>query len=196
MLLVFPTPDNLVLGPQNKAAIETLITFYNPDTTGFEITGCKSNSSLLWDGTENDSLERQLRVRNELLVTGSANMYVTGSRIFKEYEDTLSGILVFPNDFLVLGASNKDYPQDLAQTFDPETEIFSVVGCSHGKSSIDQGNEKLANGRANRLKDALMVAGISEEYIYDEGCWASQHFDEVMPRRGVLLTRKKLIDKI
>jgi len=128
-------------------------------------------------------------------VTGKYNMYVTGgsnfNRIFRQYDDTLSGILVFPDDSLVLGEKNKEYIQSIARTFDPESEIFSVVGCSHGKTNIIEGNEKLANGRANRVKRALMVAGVDEQLIYDEGCWASQQYDAVMPRRGVLLTLKK-----
>jgi len=70
LLLVFPSKDNLYLGDRNKVAIKKLLEFYNPESTGFSITGCKGNSSLLWDGTEGDSLERQLRVRNELLVAG------------------------------------------------------------------------------------------------------------------------------
>jgi len=117
-------------------------------------------------------------------VTGKTNMFYN-----------LSGVLVFPNDSLRLGAANKSYIVNLAKTFDPETEIFSVIGCSHGKSAIENGNEILANGRANRVKEALMLAGVGEQYIYDEGCWAPQVFDDVMPRRGVLLTRKQLIKK-
>jgi len=70
VLLVFPTRDNLVLGQQNKSAIKKLVQFYDPNQTGFGITGCKRHNSLLWDGTESESLERQLRVRNELLVAG------------------------------------------------------------------------------------------------------------------------------
>jgi len=132
-------------------------------------------------------------------VTGKTNMFYTlvsnFAKKFEGYEDNLSGVLVFPNDSLRLGAANKSYIVNLAKTFDPETEIFSVIGCSHGKSAIENGNEILANGRANRVKEALMLAGVGEQYIYDEGCWAPQVFDDVMPRRGVLLTRKQLIKK-
>lgn len=161
----------------------------------FKLDKSKTDSSTgifakLGNSSNNDTSEI-------LPVTGKTNMYESVdsnfSSLFKDYEDTLSGIIVFPDDSLALGESNKSYLRNLVKTFDPETEIFSVIGCSHGSTQIKNGNELLANGRANRVKDALMVAGIDNEHIYDEGCWAAQPYDEVMPRRGVVLTLKKKI---
>lgn len=65
--LVFPTDDTSILGEENKLGIKKLIASFDPDMHGFSLTGCASNKSLLWDGTETDSLDRQRRVYDELL---------------------------------------------------------------------------------------------------------------------------------
>lgn len=91
VLLVFPSSDSSFLGSQNKSAIKKLLQFYDADSTGFGITGCKRHKSLLWDGTEGDALDRQLRVRNELLVAGVDIARVRENGCFaNEYDSKLT----------------------------------------------------------------------------------------------------------
>lgn len=111
--------------------------------------------------------------------------------LFDEYEDVDRSILVFPNDSLRLGDGNKQIIDDYVAKMDPETDVLSVIGCSHGTSDLDNGNSLLALGRANRVKEAFLFSGVEHEHVMDEGCWAPQAFDEVMPRRGVVLTLKR-----
>ncbi len=123
------------------------------------------------------------------------NMYETLSSnyqdVFAGYRDVDQSILVFPNDSLRLGDVNKGIIERYVAEMDPETDILSVIGCSHGETDISNGNSLLALGRANRVKEALLFSGLEHDQILDEGCWAPQLFDDVMPRRGVVLTLKR-----
>lgn len=113
------------------------------------------------------------------------------SSVFVEYEDVESEILVFPNDSLQLGEVNKVIIERFVEQMNAETDILSVIGCSHGRTNISNGNSVLALGRANRVKEALMFSGVAHDKVLEEGCWAPVEFDEVMPRRGVVLTLKR-----
>lgn len=123
------------------------------------------------------------------------NMYETMTSnyrtVFTGYEDVDQSILVFPNDSLRLGDVNKGIIERYVAEMDPETDVLSVIGCSHGETQISNGNSLLALGRANRVKEALLFSGLEHDKILEEGCWAPQLFDEVMPRRGVVLTLKR-----
>jgi hypothetical protein len=67
--IVFPEKDTSYMGVNNKRAVVQLLNNFNPDSHGISITGCQ-NKTLLWDGTQSDSLDRQLRVRRELFAAG------------------------------------------------------------------------------------------------------------------------------
>lgn len=124
------------------------------------------------------------------------NMYETResnfSSIYTDYEDVEKKILIFPNDSLRLGETNKRIIERYVSMMEPETDVLSVIGCSHGKTAISNGNSLLALGRANRVKEAFLFSGIEHDSVMEEGCWAPRHFDEMMPRRGVVLTLKRL----
>lgn len=113
------------------------------------------------------------------------------NNVFTGYEDIEQSILVFPNDSLRLGDTNKQIIEQYVSRMDPDTDVLSVIGCSHGVTKINNGNSLLALGRANRVKEAFLFSGLEHDKILDEGCWAPQTFDEVMPRRGVVLTLKR-----
>jgi len=123
------------------------------------------------------------------------NMYETRRSNFDEllgqFDTVRREILVFANDSLVMGEDNKQIAHDIAKRFDADTDVVSVIGCSHGKSALDNGNEKLANGRADRVREEFLVAGLNAELVLHEACWANVHFDEMMPRRGVVVTHKR-----
>lgn len=104
-----------------------------------------------------------------------------------EYQKLSSQVLVFPNDSLVLGEQNKQYLRNLATDFQAESDVVRVIGCSHGRTQIDDGNQKLARGRAARVREELLLAGVNSHAILHEACWANVHFDEMMPRRGVVI---------
>ncbi len=112
--------------------------------------------------------------------------------VFEQYDDLVRKNLTFANDSLVLGSKNKNILVKLAKEVNPETDIVSVIGCSHGRTSFDNGNQLLAEGRAQRVTESLMFAGLDPELIFDEACWDSEYFDEQAPRRGVMVTHKRL----
>jgi len=111
--------------------------------------------------------------------------------VFKDYEVVNTAVLVFPDDSLLLGKLNKRSIIEYASVFNPETDVMSVIGCSHGPTQLNDGNAFLANNRAFRVKEEFLAAGIEPGKVLEEGCWAGTHFDK-MPARGVLLQHKRL----
>ena len=112
------------------------------------------------------------------------------AREFEAYDDVATATLAFPDDSLRLGTEQKGTIADYAERFRPGTDVVSVIGCSHGDSDLPNGNALLANGRANRVREALVYAGVPAEQVLDEGCWADSYHDS-FPRRGVVLTLKR-----
>lgn len=102
-------------------------------------------------------------------------------------------VLTFANDSTRMGDLNKARLSELLQSFNPESDILSVIGCSLGPTAYSGGQEGLARGRAKRVREELLYAGIPDSKILAEGCWAEETFDERMPRRGVVVTLKRPI---
>lgn len=114
------------------------------------------------------------------------------AELFEGYEDVQKDVLIFPNDSLRLGGENKTLIQEYADNVNAETDVLSVVGCSHGSSRVKNGNQVLAIGRANRVKEALIFAGLDHQLIFEEGCWDGEYYAP-MPARGVVLIHKRKI---
>jgi len=138
-------------------------------------------------GEEESSVDAfGLRVRQNLYGRLESNY----AQIFADYEDVDQHSVSFPNDSMLLGPEQKQVVIDYAARARPETDLVSVIGCSHGNTEIDNGNSVLAIGRANRIKEALVYAGVPAEMVLDEGCWADT-YHAVFPKRGVVLTLKR-----
>lgn len=133
---------------------------------------------------------------NEVVTRNRQNVAETRqsnfSDVFSVYKTLREEQLIFPNDSLVMGNSNKRIAREVAANFNPDVDVISVVGCSLGQTNIDDGNARLANGRALRVKEELILAGIAADRVLEEGCWASEQYDQQLPSRGVLLTHKRL----
>ena len=120
------------------------------------------------------------------------NVYEIGgsnyAQILNKREQVKKSVLIFGNDSLVMGDVNKREIDTFVEAFNPELDLFSIIGCSHGATSIVNGNALLATGRAQRVKEALLYAGVPEDRILDEGCWDPKYGVEEMPDRGVVIT--------
>lgn len=112
------------------------------------------------------------------------------SGLFEGYDNVEELVLVFDNDSLVLGPENKRRIRDALASANTDLDLFSIIGCSFGPTRLENGNELLAIGRANRVKEELIFAGVPRERILDEGCWAGSH-EASFPARGVVLTVKR-----
>ena len=123
------------------------------------------------------------------------NVYKTGKSAFGDYVIGYDGvykqILDFPNDSLKLTPETVRELEAISGMYRNGTDVVSVIGCSHGDTELDNGNALLAIGRSKRVRFALADLGVPEDRILDEGCWAPVHFDEVMPRRGVVIELKR-----
>ena len=101
-------------------------------------------------------------------------------------------ILLFPNDSVRMGGVNKIRIAQFVEQFDPDRDVFSLIGCSNGSTNVQGGSKALALGRAERVRQELLYAGIPDERILLEGCWSDEYYDEMMPRRGVVVSLKRL----
>ena len=157
----------------------------------FQVAGKRAVAN---QAAAHQALENQAAVKGVPPVA-KKNMYETRrsnfESVLQNYDSVRSDVLIFPNDSLVMGANNKRIAREIVASFDSGSDVISVIGCSHGKTSLVNGNQKLALGRSYRVKEELILAGIAADKILEEGCWANVHFDQKMPRRGVVVTHKR-----
>ena len=125
------------------------------------------------------------------------NLFETGTSryqdILQNYEVVDTAELVFPDDSLLLGKDNKNAIWKFAHSFNTETDVLSVIGCSHGSTKLENGNGYLANGRAFRVKEEFLSVGLAPKHVLEEGCWANVAH-QTMPARGVVVQHKRLIE--
>lgn len=191
-----PTSEQVFRGVAERTVTLNDDIFAVPDSTFSSVAfkpyeGRKIEDVLAAPGSQGKTAwwkrDKQNAVKRNIYETMSSNY----SDVFSGYEDIEQSILIFPNDSLRLGDTNKQIIDQYVSRMDPDTDVLSVIGCSHGETEISNGNSLLALGRANRVKEAFLFSGLEHDRILDEGCWAPQTFDEVMPRRGVVLTLKR-----
>ena len=113
--------------------------------------------------------------------------------VFSEMGIVNEKVLTFSADSTRVDDASKARLLELMQNFDPARDIFSVTGCSLGPTEHSGGQEFLARGRAERVKEELIFAGVPSSQILAEGCWAEETFDERMPRSGAVVTLKRPI---
>ena len=107
--------------------------------------------------------------------------------ILDDYEQVESQVVVFGDDSLVLGNTNKLLIAQMVEDRLEPGDIVSLVGCSNGPTALEIGNEGLALGRAERVTQALTSQGVPRDRILDEGCWAPVSAGDKFPSRGVVM---------
>jgi len=112
----------------------------------------------------------------------------TFSSLLDDYSKIYKYVVVFGNDSMVLGNTNKSLIDQLVENVLHEDDIVNLIGCSNGPTALEIGNEGLALGRASRVTDALLARGVPRENVLDEGCWAPvAEENDRFPSRGVVL---------
>lgn len=107
--------------------------------------------------------------------------------IFDDYNRIVREFVIFPNDSQKLGQPGKVLVKKLVSRYSENSDIIGIIGCSNGPTGLEIGNEGLALGRAKRITDELVAAGISRDKVYDEGCWSPSTGAEGFPNRGVVI---------
>jgi len=97
--------------------------------------------------------------------------------------------IIFDNDSLDLKPKGREQITKLMKFYEPETDVFRLIGCSIGPTKIDGGNELLALGRSERVAKELVDRQVQLESIFDEGCWSptAGETDKVYPPRAVVV---------
>lgn len=87
---------DLTLGKRNKAALASVIKGINQNKDVLLISGCSHGQSLLWDGTEVESLARQQRIKEEILSYGinSSNVRENGCFPTEYTDDLVPGMVI------------------------------------------------------------------------------------------------------
>ncbi|MGQ7846204.1 hypothetical protein ACUNV4_17095 [Granulosicoccus sp. 3-233] len=111
----------------------------------------------------------------------------TFASILDDYQRIDKQIIVFGNDSMVLGDTNKQLIEQFVDAKMKDNDVISLVGCSNGPTALDIGNEGLALGRAQRVTQALLARGVARDKVLDEGCWAPTNVGDRFPSRGVVM---------
>jgi len=98
--------------------------------------------------------------------------------------------LRFKSRNLDLGQKNKKAVSALLDRFDSASDLLVITGCSFGKSLIWDGTEVASLDRSQRIKEELLVRGVRNNRIREEGCFQTEYGEELLPRM-VILTLKK-----
>lgn len=129
---------------------------------------------------------------SKIASSNSMNVFDLGQSNYvnalSDHDSVVEQVLTFPNDSLRMGKANKQLLDALVTRFNPTTDLFSLIGCSLGPTNLKNGNAALALGRASRVREALLFAGVDRHKILDEGCWAGDSPRSTLPRRGVVVT--------
>jgi len=128
--------------------------------------------------------EKHPRHRQNVLTLGTSNYQVT----LRNYRVLQKKILDFPSDSLQLSANYRHYLWLVANRFNPESDLVSVVGCSNGPTAVAGGNSTLASGRATRVEQLLIHNGIPPQAILTEACWSNRLDRDDFPNRGAIVT--------
>lgn len=108
--------------------------------------------------------------------------------LLDDYNRIVREFVIFPNDSKNLGRPGKLLVKKLISRFSENSDIIGITGCSNGSTKLAIGNEGLALGRANRIADELVAAGVSRDKIFDEGCWSPTAGGAPgFPNRGVVI---------
>lgn len=111
----------------------------------------------------------------------------TFSSVLDSYEKIDRQVIVFGNDSMVLGNTNKLLIDQFIDQRLGDSDIIGLIGCSNGPTTLAIGNEGLALGRAERVTQALLARGVPRDRVLDEGCWAPVSANDRFPGRGVVL---------
>lgn len=107
--------------------------------------------------------------------------------LLDDYKPVYRQVVVFGNDSLVLGDTNRLLIEQFARQRVRSEDLISLLGCSNGHTDLEIGNKGLALGRARRMTEALLAHGIERNRILEEGCWAPMAAGEDTPTRGVVM---------
>jgi len=93
---------------------------------------------------------------------------------------------------LDLGDANKLGIRQMRDSFEPKTDIYTITGCSHGRSLMFDGTEQMALLRSQRVKEELLSYGIKQDNLREEGCFQTE-YGETLPPNGVIITHKRRV---
>ena len=85
---------DLSLGKHNKKAVSKLLQGFDKNQDLMVVTGCSHGKSLIWDGSEADSLSRSQRVKEELLVRGVRRVHEEGCFQSEFGDELLPGMVI------------------------------------------------------------------------------------------------------
>lgn len=201
---VFPISFMRVDGAVSDSVVLDDERFQRQNIDELVITGITHDETLTTPISTSDDVVSELPVimlqdadGGELVdknATARINMYQSRQSNFAEFLGTLesvdTAVLTFPNDSLRVLPESRARLHELHSQFNPDTDVYSVIGCSHGNTALSNGNELLAIGRSKRVLEELISLGVPDEKVLDEGCWAGVYFDK-FPRRGVVVEIKR-----
>lgn len=131
------------------------------------------------------SLNSQNQEIENLFNRGTSNF----ETVDKSYRTVREDTIIFADDSLVLDSKGRLIIGKLMKFYNPQTDVFRLVGCSIGPTKADGGNEKLALGRSQRVAQELVSRQVELDAIFDEGCWSPtvDEAEKEYPARAVIV---------
>lgn len=96
-----------------------------------------------------------------------------------------------PNS-LTLGKANKRGISKMLDSFEKDRDMYTITGCSHGRSLMFDGTEQMALSRSQRVKEELLSYGVKHDNLREEGCFQTEYGD-TLPANGVIITHKRRV---
>lgn len=158
------------------------------DTTTGIPPRVESGDSLETDNLQSETLARlQQRPLQNFRELERSNF----SDLFQTLTIVREAVLPFDNDSVDLNAVARAQIGRFVEDYGIQSDVFSVIGCSNGSTTVAGGPKRLALGRAGVVTAELERLGVPPQSILEEGCWSGEYFDEMMPRRGVVLSLQR-----
>jgi len=108
------------------------------------------------------------------------------------YEIEEQEVLMFSDDSTRLRKANRPRLESLVSSFDPATEVITVLGASHGPTGMPGRNRALAIGRADRIRVELLALGLDPDKVIEGGSWSTEKSPGL--DRGVIVSVHRRLD--
>jgi len=157
------------------------------------LAGPKQSNAAGDDSAEAEEVMSKVVLPNtNTAILGTSNY----SDLLTDYMPVETITLVFDNDSTEIKHTHGVVIRELLKSYSPDSDRFLIIGCSHGRTGIPNGNAVLAIGRADVIKGELVKQGVSMRNIFPEGCWSGDKADakDEYPSRGVVLKLMRFHD--
>ena len=117
------------------------------------------------------------------------------SQLFNNLRMVDYQVVEFANDSTELNSQGVKTLETIVGKYNENEDEISVIGSSHGSGAYPGAQKDLAEGRALQVQEKLTELGVSPRSVFVEASWSEEYYDEVLPRRGVVVSLWRFDDQ-